>query len=146
MKLYGLNVVMLWGKSHYWKIPTDGYKVFQKTRKGRGEDGIALSVKHKIEYRRLGCGGRRISIEFLLRLEGSSRKWNLVIFQSGWWGQQNLNLATRRSFVSVEHAPHWWRTFITFTCWENNTVLHSLPIGFLQVTEQLPAAGAGRVS
>lgn len=51
--------------SHYWKTTTDGYKVFQKDRKGRGEGGIALYVKEKIECMRLSYGDHRSSIEFL---------------------------------------------------------------------------------
>lgn len=84
---------------------------------------------------RLSYGDHRSSIAFLSRLQGSSRSWNLMAFQSGWWGQQNLNLATQRGFVSIEDVSHWWRTFITFTCWGNNVMLHNLPIRFLWDTE-----------
>lgn len=71
--------------SHYWKIITDSYKVFQKARKGGGEGRTALHVKPKIECMKLSCGDHRSSIEFLSRLEGSSWSWNLMTFQSRWW-------------------------------------------------------------
>lgn len=52
-----------WENSHDGKTTMDGYRLFQKDRKGRRGSGVALYVKEKTECIEQSCGDRASSTE-----------------------------------------------------------------------------------